>query len=370
MNNKGAEKITSLYWFVILFIVAGAIVYMASVYYGEPYDVRNVEGKILSEQVANCLSKGGYLKEEVLSENFENNFLDRCDLNFNVEEGYKEGQLQYYLDIGIFEFKENSPSLLGERVFNFTKGNENLRFSYGDERADINTIVIHYTAGSSAEGAMNTLERRGLSTHYIIGKDGEIYSPSNTDSNSLVNEEIIAQHAGCRVRTENNQWESRPECSSEFPECINSEGLLKENCTSLNPGLCCISGFNQKSIGIEIVNLGDSCTGGTCVKTEGRNWEPYNEKQINSVINLISEIVARHDIPVDRNHIIGHEEITTDKSDPGPLFPWEKVIDNVEGQEKFPGGRSFYVLNREEGEERQYVIKVLSLVGKSEKNVA
>ncbi len=65
MNKLGTDKIISIYWFAILFIVAAAVVYMASVFYGGPADVREIEANILINQVADCVSQGGYLKENI-----------------------------------------------------------------------------------------------------------------------------------------------------------------------------------------------------------------------------------------------------------------------------------------------------------------
>ena len=57
--NKRGDKVLSIYWFAILFIVAGAIVYMASNFYSTPFDVRAVESTALSDQIANCVTSGG-----------------------------------------------------------------------------------------------------------------------------------------------------------------------------------------------------------------------------------------------------------------------------------------------------------------------
>jgi N-acetylmuramoyl-L-alanine amidase len=35
-------------------------------------------------------------------------------------------------------------------------------------------LVLHATAGSDVEGAVETLRSRGLSYHYIVGKDGHV----------------------------------------------------------------------------------------------------------------------------------------------------------------------------------------------------
>ena len=99
-NKKGAEKIISVYWFAILFIVAAAIVYMVSSFYGKPYDVRDLEAHILTDKVAECLSLNGYLNENWATINDEN-LLDQCGLNFNTEEIYSWNDDQYYIEIEI-----------------------------------------------------------------------------------------------------------------------------------------------------------------------------------------------------------------------------------------------------------------------------
>lgn len=50
------------------------------------------------------------------------------------------------------------------------------------------TICLHATAGGSAEGAISTLRKRGLSYHYIVEKNGHIYK--------CVPSESVAYHAG------------------------------------------------------------------------------------------------------------------------------------------------------------------------------
>src|SRR3990167_8995579 len=105
MNKTGTDKIISVYWFVILFIVAAAIAYMVISFYGKPYDVRELEANALTNRIADCVSQNGYLREETLSEGFKENLLASCDLNFEVEDayGWKE-QEQYYIEIEIVDF--------------------------------------------------------------------------------------------------------------------------------------------------------------------------------------------------------------------------------------------------------------------------
>jgi len=109
MNKKGTDKILSVYWFVILFITAGGIIYMVSGFYGNPYDVREIEANIMLNKVAECLSEGIYLNKEIV-ENKEN-FFEECHLNFNVEDSYGWNNNQYYLEIRDFNIAEGNLNL-------------------------------------------------------------------------------------------------------------------------------------------------------------------------------------------------------------------------------------------------------------------
>ena len=130
-NKRGAEKIISVYWFAILFIVAGTIAYSVSIFYGNPYDVREIESNIMINKIADsdCLSKNGKLKEEVLSEDFKENFLEKCHLNFGNE---KE---EYYLEVEFYNFDDLENPL----NFNINEGNINLK-AFSETSSSSNSI--------------------------------------------------------------------------------------------------------------------------------------------------------------------------------------------------------------------------------------
>jgi hypothetical protein len=121
-NKKGGDRIISVYWFAILFIVAAAIVYMVFVFYGGPYDVRELEADILTDKIANCISEGGYLKENALGNSaFAENFLEECGISLEVEDAYGWGeQEQYYLKSDFYNFGEE------QIIFEISKGNSDL----------------------------------------------------------------------------------------------------------------------------------------------------------------------------------------------------------------------------------------------------
>jgi len=124
LKNKKADKIISVYWFAILFIVAGAIVYMVISFYGEPYDIREAEAYALTNKVAGCLSEAGYIKEGVLNEDFRENFMEICKLNFEIEDvyGWREHG-QYYVEINFYDFSTN------QSISTIKKGNEALKMN-------------------------------------------------------------------------------------------------------------------------------------------------------------------------------------------------------------------------------------------------
>jgi len=75
-----------------------------------------------------------------------------------------------------------------------------------------------------------------------------------------------------------------------------------------------MTGLNNNSIGIEIVNL------------DG-NKNPYPEEQIKTVMALCQQIIARHNIVPE--FVLGHSDIAPlRKDDPGSLFPWKKFYEN------------------------------------------
>jgi N-acetylmuramoyl-L-alanine amidase len=100
-----------------------------------------------------------------------------------------------------------------------------------------------------------------------------------------------------------------------------------------------VRGYNPRSIGIELVNTGryphwrDS-------KHQAMD-EPYPDAQIEALIGLLQQLQSQ--LPA-LHYIAGHEDLDTEqeaaiddptmlvprKRDPGPLFPWSRVMESVE----------------------------------------
>lgn len=135
-------------------------------------------------------------------------------------------------------------------------------------------IILHYTA-SDLSRSLALLSGNQVSSHYLIANDrpATIYR--------LVDEQRRAWHAG------ESQWQGR-------------------------------TWLNGSSIGIEIVNRGYRDT------EQGRLWYPFDEAQIDALIPLLKDIMARHGIKPE--HVLAHSDIAPlRKVDPGPLFPWQRL---------------------------------------------
>ena len=119
--NKKGDKILSVYWFAILILVAGGMFAMVYIFYGTPYDVREIEANLLIDKIADCVSYAGKINLNFISNGqFNSNnedFLNKCHLIFSSNEWENE---QYYTEIGFYNLES-----LDNPVFEIKKGNPN-----------------------------------------------------------------------------------------------------------------------------------------------------------------------------------------------------------------------------------------------------
>lgn len=164
-------------------------------------------------------------------------------------------------------------------------------FSSGQLKA----LIMHYTGGSTLEGAVSHLANPNVSAsaHLVIGDDGRIVQ--------MVPFNKKAWHAGVS-RYQN------------------------------------LSGLNKYSIGIEVVNAGPlKAVGDQFISDFGkvypanrvlqavhRNessvtaWQTYSEEQLRVVYQLSQLLINHYQLEL----MLGHEEIAPQrKRDPGPAFP-------------------------------------------------
>jgi N-acetylmuramoyl-L-alanine amidase len=153
--------------------------------------------------------------------------------------------------------------------------------TYTSENQDSRVLflVMHYTVGDF-NSSLKTLTKPSagpVSSHYLVSED-----PVRTYR--LVDETQRAWHAGP------SYWKGHTH-------------------------------LNASSIGIEIVNSGFTRDSNGVMQ-----FKPFPQAQIDEVIALSQEIVARHKIRPER--IVGHSDIQPrSKQDPGPMFPWRQLAE-------------------------------------------
>lgn len=137
-------------------------------------------------------------------------------------------------------------------------------------------LILHYTDTPDAAYALRLLQgsEPAVSAHYLVDTDGTVMP--------IVDEKNRAWHAG------KSYWEGEED-------------------------------INSCSIGIEIQNAG-----------HGHGYVPFPDVQIEAVIELCQEIIARYNIlPW---HVLAHSDVAPDrKKDPGELFPWQRLAENGVG---------------------------------------
>lgn len=121
-NKQGTDKILSVYWFVILMIIAGSVFAMVYIFYNYPYDVREIEANIMINKISDCVSENGKLNLKLFNEGkFNPNFsiLNECDFNFETEPSFSQKE-HYYTEINFY-------NLNGESVLKLSEGYPNIK---------------------------------------------------------------------------------------------------------------------------------------------------------------------------------------------------------------------------------------------------
>lgn len=136
---------------------------------------------------------------------------------------------------------------------------------------EIEYVVLHYTGMKTGAEALERMRDPAakVSAHYMIEEDGRLFT--------LVPEDRRAWHAGL------SYWRAERD-------------------------------MNAVSIGIELVNPGHEW-----------GYRPFPEKQIERLVALLRDLFARHP-RLTPERVIGHSDVApARKTDPGELFPWDRL---------------------------------------------
>lgn len=164
---------------------------------------------------------------------------------------------------------------------------------------EITHLMIHFISNAAVNpkdpynfnDVYSIFEDYGLSVHYLIDREGNIYN--------LVSEDRVAYHAGKGSLVE-------------FPSYADK--------------------MNEYSIGIELIAMGTK-EEMTAIVTEhiynqiDTSLAGFTEAQYQSLNRLVQIILKRNPAIVpNRSHVIGHDEYARGrKTDPGALFDWSKI---------------------------------------------
>ena len=89
--------------------------------------------------------------------------------------------------------------------------------------------------------------------------------------------------------------------------------------------------MNQYAIGIEVVATGSQADMDIYMTTEEYEamddaFKGFSDAQYDALKLLVEDLCSRYDIPMDRSHVIGHQDYSPSKNDPGELFDWSRIL--------------------------------------------
>ena len=151
-------------------------------------------------------------------------------------------------------------------------------------------VVNHRDDPYNYDAVRQTFIDADVSIHYIIDREGVIYC--------YVPEDRSAWHAGKGTWLDDEKYTNK---------------------------------MNKYSIGIEVMAIGSQQD----MSGYLHDWEykkmddslkGYTEAQYESLAALVKDICERNNIPLDRDHVIGHQEYSPKKKDPGQLFDWSRIV--------------------------------------------
>ena len=151
-------------------------------------------------------------------------------------------------------------------------------------------VVNHRDDPYNIHYVRQTFVDADVSIHYLLDRDGTVYC--------YIPEDRVAWHAGVGT------WQNDEKYTNKM---------------------------NLYSIGIEVMGIGSyNDMSGYLTKKEYEALPDevigFTDAQYAALKALVADICQRNDIPLDREHIIGHQEFSPKKKDPGELFDWSRIL--------------------------------------------
>lgn len=173
------------------------------------------------------------------------------------------------------------------------------------------TIIVHYTAGSTASSAIRSMTKKGnASAHLVVDVDGTITQLAAFNQK--------AWHAG------RSSYGGR-----------SSYNNYSVGIEIVNPGWLKKDGNEYKTYWGKVIPENDVFTGKhRNPQTRMQYWHRYTQEQIDAVTKICETICDYYDI----QYILGHEEVSPGrKQDPGPAFPLDEMRDKILNTVPAPG---------------------------------
>ena len=153
----------------------------------------------------------------------------------------------------------------------------------------MNGVVISREDPYNEEIVRSIFMEAGVGINYVIDREGDILC--------MLPENRCAWHAG----------------EGEFLDCPKYTNKM-----------------NFYSIGIELMAIGSKADMAQYIDGEtydslDDSLKGFTDEQYESLNLLLTELCERYGIPKNKDRIIGHEEFSPHKSDPGELFDWSRL---------------------------------------------
>lgn len=170
-----------------------------------------------------------------------------------------------------------------------------------ERKYDPEFVMIHFTSAVTTHRddpynislVRDIFVEYNLSVHYIIDRDGTI--------RCYIPEDRVAWHAGAGTFLDDERYTNQ---------------------------------MNQYAIGIELLAIGSEAdmaqylTAGEYQALDD-SLKGFTQEQYDALKVLVEDICSRNGIPMDRDHVIGHEDYSPKKTDPGELFDWSQLFPTV-----------------------------------------
>ncbi len=204
------------------------------------------------------------------------------------------------------------------------KGPDGRVGSLEDLKATVSQIVLHWDVTHSSAGAVEVLQRRGLSTHFLIDSDGTIYQTLDVEYKAVHAGEANDRSIGIDLNHVAHNLLSAPKEGHTYGRRQQRDGP--------SPPVR-INGVQYRSYG-------------------------YTDAQYQALIALLTELMGSLDIPKNVplgengevrlnileeddassfKGVVAHWHLSAEKWDPGPAFDWDRVMAAIsDSQNSFP----------------------------------